>query len=86
MTLPPILTNLPFLKIFKADQAKGLSALAPQASGAGKTDIVDISPAALEKFGEAEQARSTAAETRIQLATTNLPLGAGDDKITAYPQ
>jgi len=75
MALPPILSNLPFTKLFKTEQAP--EAAGKQAAPAKKEtaasppqDIVEISEAALKKlegqssFLTEDEAKAAAGETR----------------------
>lgn len=94
MALPPIISNMPFLKLFKVDKAAqpentkntanadtGIKAANPQ------QDVVDISSAAAERLQGAkvlsleneEELRSVIGETRHILASTNQSLGLKTD-------
>lgn len=85
MALPPILTNLPFFKNFKAQAATDNTARPEKpSSGTSRTqDTVDVSSAARRTLGalqnlsadNQEQVRAVAAQTRALLAQGGETLG-----------
>lgn len=71
MALPPIISNLPFLKVLggrgqpEASAGQGGEKKAPQKAQGPKEDVVEISSEARKRAAEeADKARNTASQTR----------------------
>lgn len=83
MALPPIISNMPFLKVFKTDKAQAASENSEIKSANNPQDVVDISSAAAERLNgtkvlsleNEEELRAVLGETRHILASTDGPLG-----------
>lgn len=81
MALPPIISNLPIVKLFKPNGTTQTAKAEERAPAAGTKDTVQISEAAQAKLKEAaalkseQQARDTASETRQQIADYDGSLG-----------
>lgn len=88
MALPPIISNLPIIKLLRSEQSSAVTGDAVKAGAPNHdNDIVEISEAARQKLSETEplssdnlaQVREVAAETRSILENTDFSLGLGPD-------
>jgi hypothetical protein len=83
MALPPIISNLPIMKLFKSQNVANTQKTAESVKASATPDTVKLSAAAarqLKLSGTAEikdsaQAQQTAANTRALLAENNVALG-----------
>lgn len=84
MALPPILSNMPFLKVFKTDKAQtGAGQNTEKMAADNPQDVVNISSAASARLNgtkvlsleNEEELRTVLGETRHILASTDQVLG-----------
>jgi hypothetical protein len=88
MSLPPIIANLPFIKLFRsesADKSADKSSGGKKAESGGEAgDIVHISQSARVRLSatgakDAAEARATAHQAKEQLAREQVSLGLSPD-------